>query len=158
MLGQTVNVDLCFVPANHVSELKLPAVSGSSGRLVVERLADEGEVHDYPSRVFEDSELDYTQAMLAFAAASMNPSPEAPALVTMAEEAGQRPFSIQRQALRHEASQLCEQRRQTRAQRKQEDAKVPYGSPSGSWRSLRFRKLAGYTLVLATRRSGVALA
>jgi hypothetical protein len=105
VLGQTVNVDLCFVPANHVTELKLPAVSGSSGRLVVER-----------------------------------------------------PFSVQRQALRHEASQPREQRLQTRAQRKQEDAKVPYGSPSGSWRSLRFRKLAGYTLVLATRRSGVALA
>src|SRR4030065_707066 len=83
--GQTVNVDLCFVPASHVAELKLPAVSGSSGRLVIERLADDGEAHDYPGRVFEDSALDYTQAMLAFAAASMNTLLEAPAPVTTAE-------------------------------------------------------------------------
>jgi transposase InsO family protein len=120
--GQTVNVDLCFVPASHVAELKLPAVSGSSGRLVVERLPDDGEAHDYPGRVFEDSELDYTQAMLAFAAASMNTSSEAPAPVTTAEEAEKRSLRVQRHALGHEAGQLREQRRQTRAQRKQEDA------------------------------------
>ena len=35
--GQALNVDLCFVPATHVDEVKLPAVSGSSGRLVVEQ-------------------------------------------------------------------------------------------------------------------------
>jgi transposase InsO family protein len=128
-----VNVDLCFVPASHVAELKLPAVSGSSGRLVIERLTDEGEGHDYPGRVFEDSGLDYTQAMLAFAAASTPPSLEAPAPVTTAEEAGQRSLSVQRQALRHEASQLREQRRQTRAQRKQEDA---------AWAALRAQRRA----------------
>ena len=121
MPGQTVNVDLCFVPASHVAELKLPAVSGSSGRLVIERLPDDGEPHDYPGRVFEDSELDYTQAMLAFAAASMNTSSEAPP-VTTAEKAEKRSLRVQRQALCHEAGQLREQRRQTRAQRKQEDA------------------------------------
>ena len=117
-----MNVDLCFVPANHITELKLPAVSGSSGRLVIEHLADEGEVPDYPGRVFENSELDYTQAMLAFAAASMHPSSEAKAPVTTVEGAEQPPLSVQRQALRREASQLREQRRQTRARRKQEDA------------------------------------
>lgn len=121
MPGQTVNVDLCFVPASHVAELKLPAVSGSSGRLVIERLPDDGEPHDYPGRVFEDSALDYTQAMLAFAAASMNTSSEAPP-VTTAEKAEKRSLRVQRQALCHEAGQLREQRRQTRAQRKQEDA------------------------------------
>jgi transposase InsO family protein len=120
--GQTVNVDLCFVPASHAAELKLPAVSGSSGRLVIERLRDDGVPHDYPGRVFEDNELDYTQAMLAFAAASMNASSEAPAPVTTAEEAEKRSLRVQRQALGHEAGQLREQRRQTRAQRKQEDA------------------------------------
>lgn len=128
-----MNVDLCFVPASHVAELKLPAVSGSSGRLVIERLADDGEPHDYPGRVFEDSELDYTQAMLAFAAASMNTSLEAPAPVTMAEEAEKRPLRVQRQALRHEAGKLREQRRQTRAQRKQEDA---------AWAALRVQRRA----------------
>jgi transposase InsO family protein len=128
-----VNVDLCFVPASHVTELKLPAVSGSSGRLVIERLADEGAVPDYPGRVFEDSELDYTQAMLAFAAASMNPASEAKAPVATIEEAEQPPLSVQRQALRHEANRLREQRRQTRAHRKQEDA---------AWATLRAQRRA----------------
>ena len=32
--GQSLNVDICFVPAEHEDEAKLPAVSGSSGRLV----------------------------------------------------------------------------------------------------------------------------
>ncbi len=45
--GQTLNVDLCFVPVTHTSERKLPAVSGSSGRLVVERLPDEPEAEKY---------------------------------------------------------------------------------------------------------------
>lgn len=40
--GQTLNVDLCFVPAcREEVAYKLPAVSGSSGRLVVEQLPEE---------------------------------------------------------------------------------------------------------------------
>jgi len=35
--GQTLNIDLCFVPSEHEVLQKLPAVSGSSGRLVVEK-------------------------------------------------------------------------------------------------------------------------
>lgn len=35
--GQAINFDLCFVPASHEAEVKLPAVSGSSGRMVVEQ-------------------------------------------------------------------------------------------------------------------------
>ena len=63
--GQTLNVDLCFVPATHEAEQKLPAVSGSSGRLIVEQLKEEREEKDWPGRVFEEESRDYTEAMLA---------------------------------------------------------------------------------------------
>ena len=66
--GQTINVDLCFVPAIHEPEHKLPAVSGSSGRLVVERLAEERDEGDWPGRVFEIENQDYTQTMLDYVA------------------------------------------------------------------------------------------
>jgi transposase InsO family protein len=66
--GQTLNVDLCFVPAEHEAEIKLPAVSGSSGRLVVEKVAGPTtEAADYPGQVFADETLSYTEAMLEFA-------------------------------------------------------------------------------------------
>jgi hypothetical protein len=45
--GQTLNVDLLFVPASHLADVKLPAVSGSSGHLVVERLKGSGQELDY---------------------------------------------------------------------------------------------------------------
>ena len=59
--GQTVNVDLCFIPESHVEEEKLPAVSGSSGHLVVERDAKE-EPASWPGQVFAE-ELPYEEAM-----------------------------------------------------------------------------------------------
>lgn len=68
--GQTLNVDLLFVPASHPVNDKLPAVSGSSGRLVVERMDKaEGEA-DYPGKVFGNPELSYAEAMQAFVEAS----------------------------------------------------------------------------------------
>ena len=45
---------------------KLPAVSGSSGRLVVERVKTETVEADYPGAVFANKQLDYAQAMYAF--------------------------------------------------------------------------------------------
>ena len=49
--GQTINVDLCFVPAEHQAEVKLPAVSGSSGKLVVQLPKAEPVFADYPGSV-----------------------------------------------------------------------------------------------------------
>jgi len=66
--GQTLNVDLCFVPAVHAVAEHLPAVSGSSGRLVVygpRHGAQEGE-RTWPGQVFEDPELAYEAAMQEF--------------------------------------------------------------------------------------------
>ena len=63
-------MDLCFVPVNHQVDVKLPAVSGSSGHLVVERLKEPDQEPEYPGRVFADPELDYVDAMQAFVQSS----------------------------------------------------------------------------------------
>ena len=68
--GQALNVDLCFVPISHLADIKLPAVSGSSGHLVVERLKEEGQEADYPGKVFANPDLDYAEAVQAFVQAS----------------------------------------------------------------------------------------
>ena len=64
--GQRLNIDLCFVPTSHEVEVKLPAVSGSSGKLIVERAKDEQSEPDYPGLVFADENLDYREAMKQF--------------------------------------------------------------------------------------------
>ena len=59
------------MPASHETVKKLPAVSGSSGRLVVEQMAEETDaVPQWPGCVFEDNSLSYEEAMKAFMAAS----------------------------------------------------------------------------------------
>jgi transposase InsO family protein/transposase len=109
--GQTVNVDLCFVPVSHQTEAKLPAVSGSSGRLVVERTKEEKGVPQYPGRVFEDQERDYVEVMAEFVAVSSNPEPK-----KVDKEA---PDSLK--ALNQAEKQLRDERRTVREQRNQED-------------------------------------
>ena len=105
------------MPSDHEAAVKLPAVSGSSGRLVVERLKDDEEPQ-YPGRVFEDQSLDYAEAMQAFVTTSAQaekqekPSPE-----DGKEETAK--AAIRR--LRQEEELLRIQRRDTRTRRKQED-------------------------------------
>lgn len=67
----TVNIDLCFVPATHALAEKLPAVSGSSGRLIVERPRSL-EARSWPGLTFATSEDTYQEAMQAFAQAAQN--------------------------------------------------------------------------------------
>lgn len=62
----TVNIDLCFVPATHALAQKLPAVSGSSGRLVVERPRSSN-AHSWPGLALALSEHSYSEAMQTFA-------------------------------------------------------------------------------------------
>ena len=119
--GQALNIDLCFVPATHADEEKLPAVSGSSGRLVVENMAEAGTIPDYPGRVFEDNARDYVDVMLDFVNRSrakdqhsLRPTPEIDA-----ETASRK---AQKHTLRIEEAQLRDQRRQRREQCRQEDA------------------------------------
>lgn len=114
---QTVNVDLCFVPATHEVEQKLPAVSGSSGRLVIENLTPKTEPQ-WPGRVFENKELPYGEAMEAFVSASKESNSK-----TVAEEVSSDPNTIktQKKVLRLQEEELRKERRIIRAKRKQED-------------------------------------
>ncbi len=68
--GQTVNVDLCFVPWEHPAAVRLPAVSGSSGHLVVERPASDRSGAWWPGQVFQPADLPYAVAMQAYAQAT----------------------------------------------------------------------------------------
>jgi transposase InsO family protein len=120
--GQTLNVDLCFVPADHPSELRLPAVSGSSGRLIVSPSPAETTKPSAPGLVFADDSLDYTEAMLRFVAASRAADGLAPASSQPATADEPPSRKAHRQALRQAADELRRARRQQRAQRKIEDA------------------------------------
>lgn len=113
--GQTLNVDLCFVPAEHKAKIKLPAVSGSSGRLVVER--PKNEEPKYPGQVFEDQSLDYEDAMQAFVAASAEPKGARIALESDVECS----HKANIRQLRQEEAHLRDERRGIRIIRRQED-------------------------------------
>ena len=118
MPGQTLNVDLCFVPVSHLADVKLPAVSGSSGHLVVERVKEEGQEPDYPGKVFADPELDYAEAVAAFVKGSRPLS--GPRIEATAVEKPSRQAEIQQ--LRQDEAQLCLERRNLRKRRALEDA------------------------------------
>ena len=119
--GQTLNIDLCFVSLRHDARQKLPAVSGSSGRLVVEKATEKDADRQWPGRVFEHEEVDYTDAMVEFVAASQAKS-SVTALGETAELREKRSLNVQKRALRHEETQLRNARRAVRQRRVQEDA------------------------------------
>lgn len=106
------------MPACHQTEVKLPAVSGSSGHLVIERLKESGHEPDYPGKVFANPELSYTEAMQAFVDASQ-PLSGPRKRVAAAEDQSQR---AEIRELRREAAELGAQRRRLRQHRKLEDA------------------------------------
>jgi len=109
------------VPASHEVKEKIPAVSGSSGRLVVERPQEEKE-GEWPGRVFEDEELSYEEAMLKFVAASQ--AKDKGTGLPKEEKKGQIEEisdKERRQLLKKEEKQLQNERRQVREQRKLED-------------------------------------
>lgn len=115
--GQALNVDLCFVPVSHEAEVKLPAVSGSSGHLVIERPKDETEAQ-YPGRIFEDPSLDYAEAMQAFVIASAQPGQPG----QVPEDRAQPSRKAEIRQLRQDEVQLRQERRGIRQRRNQEDA------------------------------------
>lgn len=161
--GQTLNVDLCFVPTEHEVEVKLPAVSGSSGRLVVEKIPAATTEADYPGCVFADETLSYTEAMLEFVRRS-----EAKMAATSNEmeptdsdkadlRAKKRALHREQAALRLKRSQIRECRRQQdqawqqlkaqwrEQQQQQAGHKLPWGSKKAQdelWRQLRQQRQA----------------
>jgi transposase InsO family protein len=169
--GQTLNVDLCVVPVEHEGEAKLPAVSCSSGRVVVERGPEEGGERTWPGRVFEAEKRPYEEVMRAYVAASQgvvespvvageNPAVagESPAVAGESPAvAGETPAvatsRAERQALRAEEAQVRAERGRVRERRKMEDA---------AWQELRAerkREVEAYqALAPAARRERRAAA
>jgi transposase InsO family protein len=96
-------------------------VSGSSGRLIVERPQTETNERQWPGRVFEDPELPYDQAMLDFVAASQA-SEEQAKPNSKAAQASKESLKEKKRALRREEARLQNKRSQIREQRKLEDA------------------------------------
>lgn len=116
--GQALNVDLLFVPANHVVDVKLPAVSGSSGHLVIERMDEAEHEPDYPGKVFGKPDLSYAEAMQAFVEASQPISGE-----RKPEKAPEIPSQQAKiRLLRQKIAEERAKRRQVRQIRKMEDA------------------------------------
>ncbi len=116
--GQTANVDLCFVPATHRAQHRLPAVSGSSGRLVVTSVRETAEEHTWPGQIFEDPTVAYADAMHAFVAAAtapqLPPSPEQGEAADITRTERHRQVHNQTMVVRAAHSAL-------RAERRQED-------------------------------------
>lgn len=123
-----MNVDLCFVPVSHEGKVKLPAVSGSSGRLLVERRSADASERQWPGKVFEDESLDYGEAMSAYVAAIQERFVHSRPGKTVAVE-GQ----DERRALLREEEALRIERRQVRERRKLEDA---------AWKAVRVKRKA----------------
>jgi transposase InsO family protein len=105
------------VPATHTATTRLPAVSGSSGRLIVTSPADDTP-STYPGQVFADPDRPYVEAMQAFVTTSPPRSTSAApaALPHPSDTAGLR------RAIRQEADRLRVERRRVRQQRQAEDA------------------------------------
>jgi transposase InsO family protein len=112
------------VPANHAEAAKLPAVSGSSGRLVIEQPKDPAQERLWPGQVFADEDRDYTEAMLDFVAAShKQPVPE-----RQDDSSVEPTLKEKKRALRQEETELRDARRAVREQRRVEEA---------AWQTLR---------------------
>lgn len=129
--GQALNVDLCFVPISHLADVKLPAVSGSSGHLVIERLKEPGQEPDYPGKVFANPELDYAEAVQAFVKASRPLF--GPRIGSVVPEKPSQQAKIQQ--LRLEEALLRTERRNLRKCRTLEDA-----AWQATWRQQRCEK------------------
>jgi transposase InsO family protein len=107
------------VPALHTPDQKLPAVSGSSGRLVVERLREPSAARSWPGQVFADQDQPYAAAMQTFVAASIARDQH------QADLPGNDSATSTRERLRQlrlESAALQNRRRTVREQRRQEDS------------------------------------
>lgn len=124
--GQAVNIDLCFVPEEHMAQEKLPAVSGSSGHLIVARSHPPDEEAHWPGQVFAEADLDYAEAMRQYAQATRD------RLVRRKSERLPAPQEATR--WRKEWEERAE-RYQVREQRKREE--IAWKAAKSAWRHTR---------------------
>lgn len=110
------------MPISHEVTDKLPAVSGSSGRLIVQRTTAAAAEREWPGRVFEKPELTYEEAMLEFVAASRERERQPEAAGSQADQTETGTLKAEKRLLQGEEGQLRAERRQIRAKRNLEDA------------------------------------
>lgn len=115
MPGQTVNIDLCFVPTTRTADQAIPAVSGSSGRLIVQT-SPAARSTTFPGAVFATPDQPYAEQMQAYTAAANHRYGWRSKPTTVPD-----PIRQQRIELRHHATLLQAARRATRLQRGEED-------------------------------------
>ena len=113
--GQTVNIDWCFVPTTRAADQPIPAVSGSSGRLIV-TTPPSARAASFPGEVFADSDRTYPDQMQTYVMAAKHRHAWR-AKGTLPPD----PRRQQRIDLRHAATRLQLARRTTRLQRQHED-------------------------------------
>ena len=134
--------------------VKLPAVSGSSGRLIVERPPSEDHSGAWPGRIFENLELPYADAMLAFVATAQERASQPAA-------AANGSLAAEKRTLGRSEAQLRDARRQVRAQRQLEDAawQAARGAQRAAAQAEQVRpKVARRSANAAVRRSGARCA
>jgi hypothetical protein len=119
--GETANADLCFVPATHQEAEAVPAVSGSSGRLVVSAPKVAESEPTWPGKVFEQEELSYVAAMEQYVAAREAKLAAKTEDGVVERQAGVAEQKAEKLALRSEVQRLQIQRREERSRRKATD-------------------------------------
>jgi len=110
------------VPASHEVAEKIPAVSGSSGRLKVQNSDAETDQRTWPGQVFENLELSYEEAMLEYVTASREKDQQPPKKCAEVEQTDQGLPKAQKRTLKRQEIQLRTERRRVREKRKLEDA------------------------------------
>jgi hypothetical protein len=125
--GQAINVDICYVPEQHTVQEKLPAVSGSSGRLVVERSRSQKEEPQWPGQVFAEAGLDYEEAMRRYAAATRE---------RLVQRGAEKTPQLEAPSHWHQVRAARAERYQVRQQRKQAD--LAWKTAKAQWRKTRY--------------------
>ncbi len=108
------------MPATHEAQQRLPAVSGSSGRLVITPVREAEEERTWPGQIFEDARVAYADAMTAFVAAATASRPPSP--LQQEEEGAAQIARMERHRRAHNQVLILRAARSAqRARRRQED-------------------------------------
>lgn len=121
--GETVNVDIGFVPIKHEAVEEIPAVSGSSGKLKVSKTKSEKQENEWPGEVFNKPEATYEQAMDAYIDARAQKDS-----CNKKTKHEQGSIKARKEELLEQEQTLRQERRSIREKRKMEDE---------SWRNLK---------------------
>lgn len=109
------------MPATHELEVKLPAVSGSSGKLVIEHTSDEAEEKWHPGQIFAQPDISYEDAMNQFVADSQLETSQVEVVPTP-QATARAHKKAEKKVVRQQAEALKIERRKQREKRQAEDA------------------------------------